>query len=85
MKAAISTLKDIWFLVSVASFFIVATFTVVSIFQTKAQAQADKEVIIKRLEKAEEKADTVSVIICATAIDLKWPTVKEACNAKKIE
>ena len=62
---------------------VVTTVGVISFFETKANAQIKYSELNIKIENVRKDTETVRSILCATAIDNNWPTVKMACGIQE--
>lgn len=80
-------LKDYWLVLTIVVFIVTSSIKVYTTFETKEGAEKQHSLILskvseleKRVEASEKKSENFSSILCATAIELNWPTVKKACG-----
>lgn len=57
-----------------------STVSVMTFFETKEDANKKYAEMNAKLVSYELKSKRIDAILCATAIELKWPTVQKACG-----
>lgn len=77
--------KDFWKAGAIAAFIASGTVSIVTFFETSSHATEARAAIVKKVKVNEAATTQLLNVMCATAIDLKWPTAKKVCEKNSFQ